>query len=53
VAHGEPPTNPEEHAFAVFPEVKNLLARQGMHLSGGRMPRRSAPTEKRRRAHSR
>ena len=27
--------NPEEQAFAVFPEVKNLLARQGMHLSGG------------------
>ena len=27
--------NPEEQAFAVFPEVKNLLARQGLHLSGG------------------
>ena len=32
---GAPPTEPEEHAFAVFPEVKNLLTRQGMHLSGG------------------
>ena len=27
--------NPEEQAFAVFPEVKSLLARQGLHLSGG------------------
>jgi len=27
--------DPEEQAFAVFPEVKNLLARQGLHLSGG------------------
>jgi branched-chain amino acid transport system ATP-binding protein len=33
--HGDPPSDPEEHAFAVFPEVKALLARQGMHLSGG------------------
>ena len=32
---GDPPADPAEHAFAVFPEVKNLLARQGMHLSGG------------------
>ena len=28
-------TDPEEQAFAVFPEVKDLLARQGLHLSGG------------------
>jgi branched-chain amino acid transport system ATP-binding protein len=28
-------SDPEEQAFAVFPEVKNLLARQGLHLSGG------------------
>ena len=27
--------DPEEQAFAVFPEVKSLLARQGLHLSGG------------------
>jgi branched-chain amino acid transport system ATP-binding protein len=27
--------DPEEQAFAVFPEVKDLLARQGLHLSGG------------------
>jgi branched-chain amino acid transport system ATP-binding protein len=27
--------DPEVQAFAVFPEVKNLLARQGLHLSGG------------------
>jgi ABC-type branched-subunit amino acid transport system ATPase component len=27
--------DPQEAAFAVFPEVKNLLARQGLHLSGG------------------
>ena len=27
--------DPEEQAFAVFPEVRNLLARQGLHLSGG------------------
>jgi len=32
---GDPPIDPAEHAFAVFPEVRNLLARQGMHLSGG------------------
>jgi branched-chain amino acid transport system ATP-binding protein len=32
---GEPPAEPGEQAFAVFPEVKSLLARQGMHLSGG------------------
>jgi branched-chain amino acid transport system ATP-binding protein len=31
---GERP-DPEEQAFAVFPEVKDLLARQGLHLSGG------------------
>jgi branched-chain amino acid transport system ATP-binding protein len=27
--------DPEQQAFAVFPEVKSLLGRQGMHLSGG------------------
>jgi branched-chain amino acid transport system ATP-binding protein len=27
--------DPETQAFAVFPEVKNLLTRQGLHLSGG------------------
>jgi branched-chain amino acid transport system ATP-binding protein len=27
--------DPAQHAFAVFPEVKGLLGRQGMHLSGG------------------
>ena len=27
--------DPQEAAFAVFPEVKNLLTRQGLHLSGG------------------
>jgi branched-chain amino acid transport system ATP-binding protein len=27
--------DPQEQAFAVFPEVRNLLARQGLHLSGG------------------
>lgn len=27
--------DPEQHAFAVFPEIKALLGRQGMHLSGG------------------
>ena len=27
--------DPEEQAFGVFPEVKDLLARQGLHLSGG------------------
>jgi branched-chain amino acid transport system ATP-binding protein len=27
--------DPEEQAFGVFPEVKALLARQGLHLSGG------------------
>jgi len=32
---GASSTDPEQHAFAVFPEVKNLLGRQGMHLSGG------------------
>ena len=28
-------TDPEAQAFGVFPEVKDLLARQGLHLSGG------------------
>ena len=28
-------SDPEEQAFSVFPEVKALLARQGLHLSGG------------------
>jgi branched-chain amino acid transport system ATP-binding protein len=32
---GGPSVNAEEQAFAVFPEVKHLLARQGLHLSGG------------------
>jgi len=27
--------NPEAQAFGVFPEVKDLLQRQGLHLSGG------------------
>jgi branched-chain amino acid transport system ATP-binding protein len=27
--------DPEEQAFAVFPEVRDLLHRQGLHLSGG------------------
>jgi branched-chain amino acid transport system ATP-binding protein len=27
--------DPQEQAFAVFPEVRGLLARQGLHLSGG------------------
>jgi ABC-type branched-subunit amino acid transport system ATPase component len=27
--------DPEAQAFGVFPEVKGLLARQGLHLSGG------------------
>jgi branched-chain amino acid transport system ATP-binding protein len=27
--------DPEEQAFGVFPEVKGLLARRGLHLSGG------------------
>ena len=27
--------NPEAQAFSLFPEVQNLLQRQGLHLSGG------------------
>ncbi len=27
--------DPQEQAFGVFPEVRSLLARQGLHLSGG------------------
>ncbi len=27
--------DPQEQAFAVFPEVRSLLTRQGLHLSGG------------------
>jgi branched-chain amino acid transport system ATP-binding protein len=27
--------DPQEQAFAVFPEVRSLLSRQGLHLSGG------------------
>jgi branched-chain amino acid transport system ATP-binding protein len=27
--------DPDAQAFDIFPEVKNLLARQGLHLSGG------------------
>ena len=30
-----PRPDPEEQAFAVFPEVRGLLGRQGLHLSGG------------------
>jgi branched-chain amino acid transport system ATP-binding protein len=33
--NGSKREDPEAQAFAVFPEVKNLLARQGLHLSGG------------------
>jgi branched-chain amino acid transport system ATP-binding protein len=33
--HGGKRPDPEDQAFAVFPEVKDLLARQGLHLSGG------------------
>ncbi|MCL4766029.1 MAG: ABC transporter ATP-binding protein [Hyphomicrobiaceae bacterium] len=32
---GESRADPEEQAFGVFPEVKSLLARRGLHLSGG------------------
>jgi branched-chain amino acid transport system ATP-binding protein len=32
---GKQRSNPEEQAFSVFPEVKALLQRQGLHLSGG------------------
>jgi branched-chain amino acid transport system ATP-binding protein len=32
---GGPRPDPEAQAFAIFPEVKSLLARQGLHLSGG------------------
>jgi branched-chain amino acid transport system ATP-binding protein len=32
---GDQHQDPEAQAFAVFPEVKNLLQRQGLHLSGG------------------
>ena len=28
-------SDPQEQAFSVFPEVRALLARQGLHLSGG------------------
>jgi branched-chain amino acid transport system ATP-binding protein len=38
VAHkrdGKKRANPDEQAFGVFPEVRNLLQRQGLHLSGG------------------
>src|SRR5262245_39800837 len=30
-----PQADPQEQAFGVFPEVRSLLARQGLHLSGG------------------
>ena len=33
--NGGPRADPEAQAFAVFPEVQGLLARQGLHLSGG------------------
>jgi branched-chain amino acid transport system ATP-binding protein len=32
---GKERQNPEAQAFAVFPEVRALLQRQGLHLSGG------------------
>jgi branched-chain amino acid transport system ATP-binding protein len=32
---GETRSDPEEQAFGVFPEVRSLLQRQGLHLSGG------------------
>jgi branched-chain amino acid transport system ATP-binding protein len=32
---GEKRADPSEQAYSIFPEVKNLLARQGLHLSGG------------------
>jgi branched-chain amino acid transport system ATP-binding protein len=32
---GNGAADPQEQAFAVFPEVRSLLARQGLHLSGG------------------
>lgn len=32
---GRERSNPDEQAYAVFPEVKALLQRQGLHLSGG------------------
>jgi branched-chain amino acid transport system ATP-binding protein len=32
---GKVRANPDEQAYAVFPEVKSLLQRQGLHLSGG------------------
>ena len=32
---GDQRPDPDEQAFAVFPEVKDLLSRQGLHLSGG------------------
>lgn len=33
--NGGPRSDPETQVFTVFPEVQNLLQRQGMHLSGG------------------
>jgi branched-chain amino acid transport system ATP-binding protein len=33
--NGGPRPDPQAQAFAVFPEVQNLLQRQGLHLSGG------------------
>ena len=32
---GQAQADPQEQAFAVFPEVRSLLTRQGLHLSGG------------------
>lgn len=32
---GDARAEPDEQAFSVFPEVKDLLARRGLHLSGG------------------
>jgi ABC-type branched-subunit amino acid transport system ATPase component len=34
-SNGETREDPETQAFSVFPEVKDLLTRQGLHLSGG------------------
>jgi branched-chain amino acid transport system ATP-binding protein len=34
-AKGGTRSDPEQQAFDVFPEVRSLLARQGLHLSGG------------------
>jgi branched-chain amino acid transport system ATP-binding protein len=33
--NGSTRADPEEQAYSVFPEVRSLLQRQGLHLSGG------------------